>query len=65
MSVVFVVSSEEQLTCGAPWCAKKASDIATRWTLRMFALLLTLALLILIWILHPFPEASSYLAPPK
>ena len=34
-----------------------ALGIKARWTLRMFALLLMLALLILIWILHPFPEA--------
>lgn len=36
---------------------EQTPDLASRWTLRMFALLMTLALLILIWILHPFPPA--------
>jgi hypothetical protein len=42
------------------WARGMRSDrslsIKDRWTLRMFALLMMLALLILIWVLHPFPE---------
>jgi uncharacterized membrane protein len=42
------------------WARGMRSDrslgMQSRWTLRMFALLLVLALMTLIWILHPFPD---------
>ena len=42
------------------WTRGMRSDrslgLRVRWTLRMFAVLLMLALMTLIWILHPFPN---------